>query len=300
MPTPVDNGYTLDRRAVRRAFARAAATYDDAAVLQREVGKRMRDRLDYVKLAPRLIVDAGCGTGDAIAPLAARYPGASVVGIDVAEPMLAKARARVAPRSWLARLRHARAPAPAFVCADIDALPLRAGAAGLVCSSLALQWVDEPSRTFGEFARVLEVGGLLSFTTFGPDTLRELRAAFDDGRAHVSRFIDMHDLGDALVAAGFADPVMDMENITLTYATPRALLRELKSLGATNALAARPRGLSGKAAFARMEASLEARRRDGRIGLTFEVVYGHAWRAQPKRTSEGHAILHFDPAAGKA
>ncbi|MEO8976666.1 MAG: malonyl-ACP O-methyltransferase BioC [Casimicrobiaceae bacterium] len=296
---PTDDAHRLDRRAVRRAFSRAAATYDDVAVLQREVGKRMQQRLDYVKLAPRVIVDAGCGTGEAIAALAARYAGARLCAVDIAEPMLARARERAIPKSWLGRWRGASPAAPAFVCADIAALPLRAGVAGLVWSSLALQWLDEPRQAFGEFARVLEVGGLLTFATFGPDTLRELRAAFDDGHAHVSRFIDMHDLGDALVAAGFADPVMDMENITLTYATPRALLRELKGLGATNALAARSRGLLGKSAFARMQASLAALARDGRIGATFEVIYGHAWKAQPTHTPEGHAILHFDAAAGK-
>lgn len=124
--------------------------------------------------------------------------------------------------------------------------------------------------------------------------------AFDDGRPHVSRFIDMHDIGDALVAAGFADPVMDMEYITVTYATPLAMLRELKAIGATNALAGRARGLLGKAAFARAEAALEATRRDGRIGATFEVIYGHAWKVPEKRTREGHAIVHFDPSAGRS
>ncbi|MEP7061750.1 MAG: malonyl-ACP O-methyltransferase BioC [Betaproteobacteria bacterium] len=299
MRAPPDDGFALDRRAVRRAFARAAATYDEFAVLQREVGKRMQQRLDYVKVAPRVIVDAGCGTGAAIADLGARYPLASIIGVDVALPMLAHAQARMKPKSWLARLGGRASPAPALVCADIAALPLRAASAGLVWSNLALQWIDDPAPALEEFARVLEVGGLVSFTTFGPDTLRELRAAFDDGRPHVSRFIDMHDLGDALVAAGFADPVMDMENITLTYATPRALLHELKAIGATNALAGRPRGLLGKGALARVEAALERTRRDGRIAATFEVVYGHAWRAQPRRTREGHAILHFDPAAHK-
>ncbi len=291
-----DDSARLDRRAVRRAFARAAGTYDEAAALQREIGQRMHSRLDYVKLAPRVIVDAGCGTGDALPRLAARYADAALVGVDIAEPMLVRARARCAPKSWFARI-GSRARVPMLACADIAALPLAPGCAGLVWSSLALQWVDEPACVLAEFARVLEVGGLLSFATFGPDTLRELRAAFDDGRAHVSRFVDMHDLGDALVAAGFADPVMDMEYITLTYASPRAMLRELKSLGATNALATRTRGLLGKSAFLRMEAALEALRRDGRIGATFEVIYGHAWKAQPSHTREGHAVIRFDPAA---
>jgi malonyl-CoA O-methyltransferase len=295
-----DDKFLLDRRAVRRAFSRAAATYDEAAALQREVGRRMQERLDYVKLAPRVIVDAGCGTGEAMPQLAERYAGASIVGIDIALPMLARAAARGKPASWLARLAGHAARAPALVCADIDALPLRANVAGLVWSNLALQWVSDPAATLAEFARVLEVGGLVSFTTFGPDTLRELRVAFDDGHPHVSRFVDMHDLGDMLIGAGFADPVMDMEYITLTYATPRAMLRELKGLGATNALSGRSRGLLGKTAFARTEAALEATRRDGRIGATFEVIYGHAWKVPGKRTREGHAIVQFGPAAGRS
>ena len=160
-----------------------------------------------------------------------------------------------------------------------------------------LQWLDTPTAAFAEFARVLATGGLVSFTTFGPDTLKEVRAAFDDGRPHVSRFVDMHDLGDALLAAGFADPVVDMEYITLTYATPRALLAELKGIGATNALAGRARGLFGRQALARAEAALEATRRDGRIAATYEVIYGHAWKAAPKPPRDGVAVVHFEPRA---
>ena len=296
---PPDDAFAIDRRAVRRAFSRAAATYDDAAVLQREIGARMRSRLDYVKIAPAVIVDAGCGTGEAIAPLAERYAGARVVAIDIALPMLARAAARGKSPSWLARLAGRRSVAPAFVCADIGALPLPANSVQLLWSNVALQWIDDPLQALREFARVVDVGGLVAFSTFGPDTLAELRGAFDDARPHVGRFVDMHDLGDMLVAAGFADPVMDMERITMTYETPRAMLRDLKALGATNALRGRSRGLLGKAALARAEAALEATRRDGRIGATFEVVYGHAWKAAPKRTPEGHAIVQFDAIAKK-
>ncbi len=300
---PPDDAFAIDRRAVRRAFSRAAATYDAAAVLQREIGARMRSRLDYVKIAPTLIVDAGCGTGEAIAPLAARYAGARVVAIDIALPMLVRAAARGKRPSWLARLARMLATGPArgpmFICADIGALPLSANSVQLLWSNVALQWIDDPLQALREFARVVDVGGLLAFSTFGPDTLAELRRAFDDASPHVGRFVDMHDLGDMLVAAGFADPVMDMERITMTYETPRAVLRDLKALGATNALSGRARGLFGKAALARVEAALEATRRDGRIGATFEVVYGHAWKAAPKRTPEGHAIVQFDAIAKK-
>ncbi|HEV8502771.1 MAG TPA: malonyl-ACP O-methyltransferase BioC [Casimicrobiaceae bacterium] len=296
MATTADRD-VLERRTVRRAFARAAPTYDAHAVLQREVAQRMRTRLDYVKIEPRRVADLGCGTGEATAALAQRYPQAAIVGVDLALPMLAQAAARIAPRSWLARLARGGARRPALVCADAEHLPLATGSIDLAWSNLMLQWLDTPAAAFAEIARVLATGGLVSFTTFGPDTLKEVRAAFDDGRPHVSRFVDMHDLGDALLAAGFADPVVDMEYITLTYATPRAMLAELKGIGATNALAGRARGLFGRQALARAEAALEATRRDGRIAATYEVIYGHAWKAAPKPPRDAVAVVHFEPRA---
>jgi malonyl-CoA O-methyltransferase len=295
---PAPDPREVDPRAVRRAFARAVATYDAAAALQREVSARMAARLDVVKIAPALILDAGCGTGEAIGELSLRYPGARVVALDLALPMAAAARARVRRgRSLLRRLLPAAlsgtAHAPWFLCGDMNALPLRGVAVDLVWSNLALQWVNDVPRVFAEMRRVLKVGGLITFTTFGPDTLREIRSAFAraDGHTHTNRFVDMHDLGDMLVHAGFADPVMDMEQITLTYADPEALLRELKHLGATNATRGRPHGLMGRGRWRRMLAALEAKRREGRIPATFEVVYGHAWKGEPKRTAEGHPIV---------
>ena len=156
-------------------------------------------------------------------------------------------------------------------------------------------WVNDLPRAFAEFRRVLKVGGLLSFTTFGPDTLREVRAAFAgvDGSTHTNRFIDMHDIGDMLVHAGFADPVMEMEYVTLTFETPHALLAELKAIGATNRTRGRPRGLMGRARWSRAMRRLEALAKDGRIPATFEVVYGHAWKGEPRKTAEGHAIVRL-------
>ena len=290
----------VDPHAVRRGFARAAATYDEAAALQREIGARLAERLDYVKLAPSMILDAGCGTGEAVGDLGVRFPVARVVALDVALPMVVAARARVrAGRSALRRLLRPfasrAAVAPAFVCGDIGALPLAAGSCELIWSNLALQWVNDLPQAFAEFRRVLKVGGLLSFTTFGPDSLREVRAAFAgvDDSTHTNRFIDMHDIGDMLVHAGFADPVMDMEQVTLTFDTPKSLVVELKAIGATNRTRGRPRGLMGRARWSRAIAGLERLRRDGRIPATFEVVYGHAWKAEPRVTPEGHAIVHL-------
>jgi malonyl-CoA O-methyltransferase len=296
---PAPDPREVDPRAVRRAFARAAPTYDEAAVLQREVGARMASRLDCVKVAPGLVLDAGCGTGEAVGELAVRYAGTRVVALDLALPMLAAARERSRrARSLLRRLLPAALSGgghadPLFVCGDINALPFPGVAFDLVWSNLALQWVNDLPRAFAEMRRVLKVGGLVTFTTFGPDTLKEIRGAFAraDGYTHTNRFVDMHDVGDMLLEAGFAEPVMDMERLTLTYAGPDALLRELKQLGAVNATRGRPRGLMGRARWARMLAVLEGMRHDARIPATFEVVYGHAWKGEPKRTAEGLPIV---------
>ena len=296
----------LDPQSVRHAFERAAASYDASAVLQREVGQRMAERLLLVKLQPAAILDAGCGTGDALSELSARYPDAFLVGLDLAYAMLDSARRRVtaasaSERSLLARLLGTRAMTrrvAALVCGDASRLPLAAGTIDLVWSNLTLQWINDASAAFAEFHRVLHVGGLLMFTTFGPDTLKELRAAFAgvDGATHVSRFIDMHDVGDMLVQAGFADPVMDMETITLTYADATTMMRELKAIGAHNATVGRPRGLTGRARWSRVLAGLEAFRRDGRLPATYEVVYGHAWKPEPRFADDGRAIVRFEPA----
>jgi malonyl-CoA O-methyltransferase len=301
-PRRPDSG-ALDPRAVRRHFARAATTYDAAAVLQKEIGTRLAERLDAVKLAPLALLDAGCGTGDAQAQLAARFPSARYVGLDVALPMLSAARAKAGlRRSALARIFATfaggrSANEPRFICGDIAALPFASATFELVWSNLALQWVGDLHAALAEMNRVLALDGLATFTTFGPDTLKELRSAFSeiDGNEHVSRFIDMHDVGDMLVAAGFADPVMEMEIMTLTYADAGAMLRDLKAIGATNAAVARPRALMGRRRWERALAALDAMRRDGRIAATFEVIYGHAWKVPPQRTREGEAIIRFRP-----
>ena len=289
----------VDPRVVRRAFGRAVATYDAAAALQREVGARMASRLEYVRVAPALVLDAGCGTGEAVGELSIRYPGARVVALDLALPMVAAARERARHgRSLMRRLLPAAlsgaARAPWFVCGDVNALPLRGVAFDLVWSNLALQWVNDAPRAFAELRRVLAPGGLLMFSTFGPDTLKELRAAFADGYAHTQRFIDMHDLGDMLVGYGFADPVMDMEVITLTYDDLDAMFAELRAAGSACAMKARHHGLTGRQAWAEARAAYERMRRDGKLPATFEVVYGHAWKTEAKQTADGRAIVRFD------
>jgi len=275
----------VDKRLVRRSFERAAATYDSAAVLQNEVCQRVLGRLDYIKCQPAAILDAGSGTGNALAGLAQRYPQARLIALDIAPAMLLRSRSR-AP--WWKNLL-ARRPQPAAVCADIERLPVADASVGMVWSNLALQWVNDPQQAFAEMQRVLAPGGLLMFSTFGPDTLKELRAAYQgtDRHTHVNRFIDMHDIGDMLVHSGFADPVMDMEVLTLTYTDVRELMHDLKAIGAHNVTQGRPAALSGRARFEAMARNYETFRRGGRLPATFEVVYGHAWKPESPRLPAG-------------
>ena len=250
---------------------------------------RLLSHLDPIRLEPRVVVDVGTGTGASLGALATRYPGARAIGLDIAHPMLERA-ARRTP-GWK-RLIGARGPA--LVCGDAERMPLAAASAQLLFSNLTLQWC-RPDAVFAEAARVLEPGGLLIFSTFGPDTLRELRDAFAavDAREHVNTFIDMHDLGDALVHAGLADPVMEMEMITLEYSSVEAVARDLKAIGATNALAGRPRGLSGRGWWRRVAERYERHRRDGTLPASWEVIYGHAWKVPAKRLADGRQVIDF-------
>jgi len=287
----MSDNVTLDKRAVRRSFDRAAATYDAAAVLQHEVCRRNLERLDFIRHQPARILDAGSGTGNAWRGLAARYPGARIVALDLAPGMLRQAQA-AAP--WHQRLLRRL---PATVCGDLEQLPLAKESMDLVWSNLALQWVNALPQAFAEMRRVLAPGGLFMFATFGPDTLKELRAAQSDtdGHIHLSRFIDMHDIGDMLVDAGFADPVIDMETFTLTYEDVRALMHDLKAIGARNAAADRPHALSGKAWLAAVTRNYEALRREGKLPATYEVVYGHAWRPMPRLGPGGKPVIDIKP-----
>lgn len=288
------NGVTLiDKRAVRRSFDRAATTYDAAAVLQQEVCTRSLERLQFIKLKPQRMLDAGCGTGNAWPGLTARFPAAALLALDLAPAMLREAQRRLPwHRRWLRR-------GPAAICGDLEQLPLQAASMDLVWSNLALQWVSDLPAAFREIKRVLAPGGLLLFTTFGPDTLKELRAAQPEISAGgFNRFTDMHDIGDMLVAAGFADPVIDMEPFTLTYDNARAVMRDLKAIGAHSAAADRSSALSGKAWLAAVERNYETFRRDGRLPASFEVIYGHAWCPQPRLGPGGRPVIDIHPVHG--
>jgi len=285
------NEFEIDKKQVRRAFSRAAQGYDAAAVLQREVCTRMLEKLDYIKLQPSRLLDVGSGTGWGTRQLGERYPKAEITALDIAFGMLQQARGT---SSWWKKIFAG--PRERYVCADVEALPLPANSVEMVWSSLALQWCNDLPATFVELQRVLQVNGLLMFSSFGVDTLHELRAAFNgvDGHNHLSRFADMHDVGDMLVAAGFADPVMEMETLTLTYNDVRAVMQDLKSIGAHNATAGRGQGLMGKQTWRRVIENYEKLRRDGKLPATFEIVYGHAWKPAPKLMQDGRAIIKTD------
>lgn len=270
----------IDKARARRAFERAARSYDAAAVLQREVGKRLADRLDYVKYAPIVILDAGSGTGSASNELVARFPRARLVALDIA-------------RSMLERIHS---PGIDLVCGDIERLPLASTSVDMVWCNLVLQWVNRPDNVFVEMRRALRAGGLLMFSTFGPDTLHELRAAWGDEHSHVSGFIDMHNLGDLLVASGFDDPVMERECLTLTYAGAVDLMHDLKAIGAQNATTGRARGLTGKAALRRVRQNYERLRVDGKLPATFEVIYAHAWKPEARVSPTGQPLIEIAPA----
>lgn len=279
----------IDRRQVRRNFQNAAVDYDRRDFFAREIDRRMQERLDYLRLAPQRILDLGCSRGASLEGLGKRYPQAERLGIDLVPEMLAgKQRGRAALFPW-----GKRAATPQFVAADAAALPLAANSVDLIWSNLLLHWLEHPLPAFREALRTLRVGGLLMFATLGPDTLQEVRTAFGDEGAHTQRFTDLHDLGDMLLEAGFADPVMDMEKVTLTYASLPELLAELRGSGGRCALQSRQKGLAGRGLRRRFDAGYAAQQQEGRYPVSFEVIYGHAWKAEARQASDGRSIVRF-------
>ena len=281
---------------MQQDFSRAAASYDAAAVLARETGRRMAERLDYVNIAPGCIADIGCATGDGIRELQRRYPKALPLAIDFARPMLCAARSRTPLLKRLTRRT------PRLVNADVRALPLASGCLGLAWSNLMLHWLADPLPALRELQRSLEVGGLLMFAMLGPDTLKELRnacrtAGIAEDALPLRRFHDMHDIGDMLLAAGFADPVMDMEMLTLTYSSPRGLLADQRHLGVSQALLGHLPWRDWRRAFK----AYAAQHQGQRLPASFEIVYGHAWKSRPaapaksaRTTADGRAIVRFE------
>lgn len=261
----------IEQQQVRRAFGRAARGYDQVARLQRAMAENLLSRLDYIRIQPQRILDVGAGTGWLSERLASKYPRARVMALDIAEPMLREVRKR---GRWFRRI-------PAL-CARTEAIPLADASLDMLISNAMLQWCAHPQAVFAEWLRVLRPGGLLLFTSFGPDTLRELADAWAqvDSLPHVHRFVDMPELGDALMGCGWENPVLDRDLYRFHYPEVQSLMRDIKALGAGNALAGRRAGLTGKGHIQRLAAAYEAVREPAGLPLSYEVFNGHAWAPQ--------------------
>ena len=288
----------LDTALLRHRFDRAATSYVDAAVVQREVGNRLLERFDVMRIAPTNILDVGCGPGTHTTALAARFPQAVVTVVDHSPAMVARA---VPPTpGLLARFTGlSKRPRIRGLVSDMGTLPLPREHADVLWSNFALQWANDLPALLAEWNRVLKIGGVIMFTAPGPDTLIELRRALtragETANQRVHQFTDLHDIGDMLIHAGFADPVMDMEVITLEYASAAALWRDIKAQGAMNSMLSRSRGLLTPRKLRAIESALDsARKPDGPIRISVEVIYGHAWKVAPKKTADGHGIVRLE------
>jgi malonyl-CoA O-methyltransferase len=285
---------------VQRQFDRRASRFAGASAIVREVGQRLFERLDYIRHDAHVVIDLGCGAGEQRAALRGRFARAIWLGIDLSQGMLALGRdSAPAVTRWLPPGLRPRLQAR--ICANGDRLPLADGSVDCVFSNLMLHWHPAPHQVFGEIGRVLREGGLLLFSSLGPDTLRELREACEAAlpQAQPMPFVDMHDLGDMMVASGFAAPVMDSETIRLTYGSARRLLAEVRALGG-NPRDDRPRPLPSGRQARSLLAELEARRdAEGRIGLTFEISYGLGWKAPPRPQAGGTTTISVETLRGQ-
>ncbi len=270
----------IDEPSVRRAFDRAAANYDRAADLQKEVADELLDRLAGIRVTPERIVDLGCGTGYALDRLQRMYRRADVLGIDFAPAMAG----RVGGGSRIRRR-------PAAICGDARRTPLPDQSVDIAFSNLTVQWIDDLRAFFTEVRRILRPEGVLMFSTFGPDTLAELRQAWAsvDSGVHINTFLDMHDIGDAVLASGLSEPVMDVDRFQRTYTDVRALMQSIKAIGANNATRGRPRHLTGRERLRRLEAHYPDFDDAGNARATWEVAYGHAWGAETPRPGRATA-----------
>jgi malonyl-CoA O-methyltransferase len=268
--------FRLDRAGVRASFDRASASYESAAGLQARVAAELLERLAVFAFEPRVVLDLGAGTGRVTRELKRRYRRALVIALDLAPGMLREARRH---QQWWRRFER--------VCADALRLPLADGSVDIVFSSLMLQWCQPLDTALAECRRVLKPDGFFAFSTLGPDTLHELRGAWAcaDGYNHVNHFVDVHEVGDALVRAGLMEPVLDVDRLEVTYPDALSLMRDLKAIGAHNVTAGRPRALVGRARLKRMQDAYEAFRRDDRLPATYEVIYGASWGAAGRRAA---------------
>ncbi len=284
-----DSPLRPNKQQMRIAFEQSAEHYDAVAILQREVADRLLERLELLKMVPATILDLGSGTGYCSERLAQHYPKARLTSLDLASAMVNRTRERFS--KWT-RFRRAHQ----FVCGDAESLPFADNSFEMIFSSLTIQWCEDLEKTFSEMKRVLKPGGVLLYTTLGPDTLKELRASWAavDQQVHVNTFLDMHDVGDAMLRARLAEPVMDMEQLTMTYEDAMILMRDLKTLGAHNVNPGRNHGLTApKKLKAVMQAYEQFRTGTGLLPASYEVVYGHAWRSEKEREQPQQPAAEF-------
>lgn len=277
----------LDKNITRQHFEKAASSYDAAAVLQREIAKRMGERLDYIKLQPKTVLDAGCGTGFITKDLLKRYPKSQILSLDLALNMTRKTKEH---GRWLRK--------PKAICADAEHLPLKEESVELIVSNLMIQWSNDLSKMFTGFHSVLKPNGLLLFSTFGPDTLKEMRESWSsvDDTPHTSSFVDMHEIGDVLLKSGFINPVTDMELITMTYSNVRHLMKDIKEIGASNTDSERSKGLMGKQKLKAFEQAYEQfKTADGLYPASWEIIYGHAWVGEGFKLDEFERVIPIHP-----
>ena len=269
----------LNKRDVRRRFDRAAPVFDTADFVHRVTRDGLLERLQPLRVDAQTVLDLGAATGSASVPLGKRFRGARVVSLDLSQSMLREAHRK---RGWFSRT--------ACVQADAERLPLQDQCCDVVFANLLLPWLSDPAIALAEVARVLRKDGLLAFATLGPDSLLALSRAWsrvDDG-PHVNRFLDMHDIGDALVRAGLADPILDVDRLTVKYAEPTSLFRDLTQTGARNSLQQRSRGLLGRRRFEKLVAELSGGGTG--INLELELVYGHCWGTGPRNEPTNYRI----------
>lgn len=264
---------------ISKAFNQHAAEYEQVAKVQQEIGTRLLERLHYLKIAPQRILDLGCGTGFFSRELTMMYPKAQIIGLDLAHKMLLQARKKQGwRRKW------------PLVGADMLHMPFASGVFDLVFANQAIHWGQPLAQVFREINRVMKPNACLMFTTLGPDTFKELKDSWASAHqyAHVNEFPDMHDVGDCLMSERFLEPVMDMELLTVHYETLSKLLKSLKAQGVRNVNSARNAGLTGKTAWKVFEQNYSLLQTDTKkYPLTYEVVYGHAWKGEQRKTNDG-------------
>ncbi|MBL1142219.1 MAG: malonyl-ACP O-methyltransferase BioC [Proteobacteria bacterium] len=273
MQNSVDKNHLVDANHVRHSFNKAAKNYDLYSLLQQTVVERLMESFEHINVKPLSILDLGSGTGYGASLLKHQFKKAQIYQTDLSEEMLKRARKKTV--RFLSKQR--------FLCADANKIPLPDNSIDLVFSNLMLQWCNDPDNVFAEIKRVLKPKGVFLFTSFGPDTLKELRASWqqaDDG-IHVNAFVDMHDIGDALIRNGMDAPVLNVEQIILMYDDCKQLLRELKNIGAHNVNRGRRKTLTGKQRFENMIEhydTFRAKSQKNKFPATYEVIYGHAWK----------------------